>query len=382
MDNLTHSLVGLAAAKVGLEKLSPGATTICVLAANAPDVDVAILLFADRWTFLKEHRGITHAIVGTIFLAVLLPLLFYGVDYAISRFRNRRPNIRLKGLFIASSIASITHPVLDWTNNYGMRFLLPWNERWFYGDFVFIVDPFLWLVLGISLFLVTSKSVIQKATWITAAAILTTVLLLAPRATDLQHPTLVRTIWFVFLASGILLFVLRVGDRWKSRVVQVGIAIALCYWVALFLIHHRAANLGRSHADQIARSNSETVMKLAAMPMLASPLNWDCVFDTDKATYRFRLNLLTDEPRPTVIRYPKPTGELATITEKLAQNERSARIFLGFARFPVVRLEDPDCTTQTLVQLADLRYTEPGRSRGTFALDLPVDCQTDLIGQK
>jgi len=164
--------------------------------------------------------------------------------------------------------------------------------------------------------------------------------------------------------------------------VQVGIAIALCYWVALFLIHHRAANLGRSHADQIARSNSETVMKLAAMPMLASPLNWDCVFDTDKATYRFRLNLLTDEPRPTVIRYPKPTGELATITEKLAQNERSARIFLGFARFPVVRLEDPDCTTQTLVQLADLRYTEPGRSRGTFALDLPVDCQTDLIGQK
>ncbi|HEY9503308.1 MAG TPA: metal-dependent hydrolase, partial [Pyrinomonadaceae bacterium] len=130
MDNLTHSLVGLAAAKVGLEKLSPGATTICVLAANAPDVDVAILLFADRWTFLKEHRGITHAIVGTIFLAVLLPLLFYGVDYAISRFRNRRPNIRLKGLFIASLIASVTHPVLDWTNNYGMRFLLPWNERW------------------------------------------------------------------------------------------------------------------------------------------------------------------------------------------------------------------------------------------------------------
>ncbi|HET6862262.1 MAG TPA: metal-dependent hydrolase [Pyrinomonadaceae bacterium] len=382
MDNLTHSLVGLAVAKAGLEKLSPGATTVCVLAANAPDIDVAVLLFADRWTFLREHRGITHAIVGTICLAVLLPLLLYGIDYAISRFRNTTPTTKLKGLFIASLIASVTHPIMDWTNNYGMRFLLPWNERWFYGDFVFIVDPFLWLVLGTSVFLVTSRTRFQRITWITIAGILTALLLLAPRSGDLQHPVFVRAIWFVFLISGIVLFVFKVGERWKERVVFGGIAIALCYWIGLFLIHQHAVNRSRARADEIARSNSETVINLAAMPVLASPFNWDCVFDTDKATYRFQVSLVTDDRAPGVIRYAKPTGELATITEKLAKNERSARIFLGFARFPVVRLEDPDCTTQTIVQLADLRYTEPGRSRGTFALDLPVDCQTELVGQK
>mgnify|MGYP006161246883 CR=1 FL=1 len=72
MDNLTHSLVGLTAAKAGLDKVSPGATTLCILAANAPDVDVAILLFGDRWTYLHHHRGITHAILGVAVLAFLL----------------------------------------------------------------------------------------------------------------------------------------------------------------------------------------------------------------------------------------------------------------------------------------------------------------------
>ena len=70
MDNLTHTFVGLAAAKAGLEKLSPGATTLCVLAANSPDSDIIVLAFGDRWDFLQHHRGITHAIVGVIGLAI------------------------------------------------------------------------------------------------------------------------------------------------------------------------------------------------------------------------------------------------------------------------------------------------------------------------
>jgi inner membrane protein len=54
MDNLTHSFLGLAAAKAGLEKLSPGATALCVLAANAPDADIVVLAFGDRWSFLPS----------------------------------------------------------------------------------------------------------------------------------------------------------------------------------------------------------------------------------------------------------------------------------------------------------------------------------------
>ena len=139
MDNLTHSLVGLTAAKAGLDKLSPGATTLCVLAANSPDADILVLVLRGRWAFLQHHRGITHSIVGAAALALVLPLVFYLGDRIIAQVRKREPQVRLKGLLLASILTTATHPLLDWSNNYGIRFLLPWNPRWFYGDFAFVI---------------------------------------------------------------------------------------------------------------------------------------------------------------------------------------------------------------------------------------------------
>ena len=78
MDNLTHSLVGLTAARAGLEKLSPGATLLCVLAANSPDSDVIVLAFRNRWDYLQHHRGITHAVVGVIALAIIIIRVIQG----------------------------------------------------------------------------------------------------------------------------------------------------------------------------------------------------------------------------------------------------------------------------------------------------------------
>ncbi len=96
MDNLTHSLVGLTLAKAGLDRLSPAATTVSILAANAPDSDIIVGLFADRWTLLHHHRGITHAIVGTICLALALPVLVYAIDRLIARWRDREPRAQLQ----------------------------------------------------------------------------------------------------------------------------------------------------------------------------------------------------------------------------------------------------------------------------------------------
>ena len=127
MDNLTHSLIGLAVAKAGLERLSPGATAACVLAANAPDIDILAVL-GGRWFYLHNHRGITHSILGTLILALFIPCLFYGVDRLIARIRKRPPGVRFPGLLVASLIASATHPLMDWTNNYGVRPLLPTVE--------------------------------------------------------------------------------------------------------------------------------------------------------------------------------------------------------------------------------------------------------------
>ncbi len=77
MDSVTHSLVGLSLTKAGLERLSPYTATVCVLSANAPDIDFVSLFFGGRWFLLQHHRAITHSIVGTLTLGILIPSILF-----------------------------------------------------------------------------------------------------------------------------------------------------------------------------------------------------------------------------------------------------------------------------------------------------------------
>jgi inner membrane protein len=370
MDNLTHSLVGLTIAKAGLERLSPGATTLCVVAANFPDSDIVVLAFGDRWTFLHHHRGITHAIVGVIGLAIILPLIFYGVDRLWSRLRTQPPKTKLKGLLIASLIASATHPLLDWTNNYGIRFFLPWSQKWSYGDLIFIVDPYLWLILGGSAFLLTARTTFLKGIWAVVAAILTFLVVASPRSSALPNPRLIAALGIAALLVFLFLSVKDARARWGSRIAIVAIVLVFSYWTFVGVMHSLALSRAGQEAARMASANGETVARLAAMPRLANPFRWDCVFETDRATYRFDLGLVGPSTTDSPIRYSKPSGGLVNTVSQ----QRPAQVFLNFARFPVMQLADPGCTTMSLVQLADLRYTEPGKTRGSFSLELPIEC--------
>jgi len=372
MDNLTHSLVGLAAAKSGLERLSPGATALCVLAANSPDADIVVLLFRDRWSFLQHHRGITHALVGTVILSILLPVLFLAGDFIISRIRRRRLQVRFVPLLIISVLVTFTHPLLDWTNNYGIRPFLPWSARWFYGDFVFIVDPFIWLILGSACFLLTTRTRFLRLVWLFLGVVLTLFIVFNPRGGSLGYPWVLRAIWLTTMLGLVLLFIKNAGDRLGSKLAMTSLVAVVAYWGALMFAHSKAEGRAFEQAALVA-GKDEKISRLAAMPTLANPFGWDCVFATDKATYRFHLTLGSEAHVSRVVRYEKPTGPLDRVLKEVSEDRRT-QIFLGFARFPVAKLSDEDCTSQTFLQLADLRYTEPGTSRGTFTLELPVDC--------
>jgi inner membrane protein len=377
MDNLTHSLVGLAAAKAGLEKLSPGATTLCVLAANSPDADIVALIFGGRWTFLQHHRGISHSIVGAFALALALPLIFYLGDWLLARARHRVCSIRLPGLLVASFVATATHPLLDWTNNYGVRFLLPWNPKWFYGDFVFIIDPFLWIILGGAAFLLTSKTRTHVVVWLLIALIPSYLVLMSPGSAILPaSEILLRLLWIVALIVLVSLYRQNIGGRSGAKIAIASLAIATVYCAGLAVTHAVALRQARIQATTVAKMNTEELVRVAAMPTVANPTEWVCVMETNRATYRFNLSLLRSPPdSANIVRYEKPRGLEAEEVAQAARDSRS-QVFLGFARFPVVRIVGEDCATQTLVQFADLRYTEPGRARGTFSLDVPVECPT------
>jgi len=382
MDNLTHSLVGLAAAKAGLDRLSPYSTTVCLLAANAPDIDSASGFFGDRWTVLQHHRGITHSILGTFLLALIVPALVFALAKLVSRRRTQPAPARFRGLLIASAISIVTHPLLDWTNNYGVRPLLPWSGKWFYGDLAFVVDPYIWLVLGGAVFLLTSKRWTQIGLWTVIGAISTPLVLLAtlPRISEGAALGTLRRIWVGGVVVLIVIRVFRLHEPLGRSIVAGGLTLLVLYFGGLWWAHHTAYENALHEANLISLSHGEHLARIAAMPVLANPFRWQCVMETDKADYRFYVgtaevstNSGSSADPSGIERFEKPSSHGNQLISE-AEKDRRVRIFLGFARFPIARVADEDCVGQSLVQFADLRYTEPGSTRGGFAVSVPVGC--------
>ena len=388
MDPFTHTLVGLTAAKAGIERLSPLATTVCVLAANSPDSDVIVGLTTDRWNYLHHHRGITHSIVGVIVLAFAVPTIVWVGERVWSRLRNRKAKSHYRGLLLASAIATATHPLMDWTNNYGVRPLLPWSGRWFYGDMVFIVDPLILLLVGGAAFLATSDRWPKIVLWglLATAFVTLSFIVAARRDPSLEGAAAARMILLV----GVFVFIIvRLTGflRGSERIVATAaLSLVIFYWGGLALVHRKALASADSVADHAASQFHEGVLRVVAMPTLANPTRWFCVAETDQAIYRFVVKLgdpsgdalpivdgyQTDAPEG-IERYAKPANQAAELAS-VASKDRRARILLDFARFPIAHVPEQDCVSQTIVQFSDLRYTKPGAGRGTFSLNVPVEC--------
>jgi inner membrane protein len=146
MDNLAHTLAGLAMAEAGLRrKTAFGATTLAI-AANLPDVDALIYVVGDGIDALAFRRGWTHGILAM----VVLPLVLAACMRAVGRLRQSSPGAPTtswRWLIILAAVGVWSHPLLDLLNTYGVRLLMPFSDRWFYGDTLFIIDPWLWLTL-------------------------------------------------------------------------------------------------------------------------------------------------------------------------------------------------------------------------------------------
>jgi inner membrane protein len=141
LDNLTHSLVGLFLARAGLRKATPGGTAIMILAANAPDFD-AVCWFGGAESYIRWHRNITHSVIAVPVMALLA--------VAIVRLVGRKPVNWWAALAIAV-IGVASHLILDLTNVYGVRLLLPFTGRWFHWDLTPVIDLSIWAVLLLGL---------------------------------------------------------------------------------------------------------------------------------------------------------------------------------------------------------------------------------------
>lgn len=155
MDNLAHTLIGAALGRAVAGRELPAAGWIGAVAGNAPDF-IELLLRPTSWspgggvTYLVFHRGITHSLVGAALEILVLTVLTGAIAFLARRWGGpgARAAPQLPWRWIAACVAAavLSHLYLDWQGSYGLRPFLPWSERWYYGDWVAIVDPLFWIV--------------------------------------------------------------------------------------------------------------------------------------------------------------------------------------------------------------------------------------------
>ena len=162
MDNVAHTLVGYSLGKIIGERktfsepVKRGVLWASVLASNLPDLDSSI--GANRLTYLLHHRGWTH----TILFIPLIAVIAAGIASLITKMKFKE---NWKSLGLAALLGVVFHIGTDFCNDYGVHPFAPWNNRWFYGDFLFILEPAVWFSM-LPLIVLQSHNRLTKGLWL------------------------------------------------------------------------------------------------------------------------------------------------------------------------------------------------------------------------
>jgi inner membrane protein len=143
LDNVCHALVGAACVRARVAAPARLGLMTSVIAANLPDLDV--LVFASDVPLVAFRRGWTHGVLAQ----AVMPAALAGLMFVAAKRRSgSAEKVALGPLILLSYLGVVLHVFMDYLNNYGVRFLMPFSGRWFYGDSLFIVDPWLWILFG------------------------------------------------------------------------------------------------------------------------------------------------------------------------------------------------------------------------------------------
>jgi len=347
MEPITHFLTGACIGRAGLNRKTAYATMAAVLAAEDADLDV-LWGFAGPVEGLKHHRGITHTLIAAPFVAAIA----VGATWLYSRWHERRrarrqaslpptepgapqraqpQSVRWAWVYLSAFISSLSHVLLDWTNNYGVRPFYPFNSHWYAGSFVFIAEPAMWALL-------------------VAALIIPGILGLADREISSRRtPT-------PFRGRGMAIFAL------------FGIFLL---WCLRYAEHAQAEGLVRNNPISL-----DPVERIAAEPYPWNPFRWHIIVETP-AYYQFaEVNTRTDdvESDAQTDQMYKPTYTPAVAA---AKQTLLGQVYLDWGTWAVVSdigqvqmvgIDPPKLPpgrTWTTVEFTDLRFGYDFRGTGS-----------------
>ena len=351
MDPLAHTLFGATMAEAGLKRKTALATATLIIGANIPDVDALAMLVSDDYALLVR-RGWTHGILALLLWPFLLTGMMLGIDRLIEKRMHRigkkreGPPMRPLVLLGIAFLGVWSHPFLDWLNTYGVRLLMPFDDSWFYGDTLFIIDPWFWLLAGAGVVLARSESWKSISGWILLGTA-TTALILSTEFVPLS----LKLVWLAGIAS--ILFV-----RWSGRYrgATQPIVFALFSTLLLYIGFMIAGSaLTTHHARAQLNDKGIEVIQVMANPLPARVLLRTGIAATDTHYYRFTLNWM----RPDSFELwgdPIPIEEPDHIIQT-ALNAPDLRGMMNWIRFPYYESRQTDDGWHVIIR--DIRYVQP-----------------------
>ncbi len=321
MEPVTHFLFGAAMGRAGLNRKTALATATLTLAAEAPDLDV-FSRFGGSAFGLNHHRGFTHSFLGIPLVAAVVVAFIYFL-WRLGGRKTRNPNLppRWGLLFAYACLAGLSHILLDFTNNYGVRPFWPFSERWISWDIVFIVEPVLLIALTLGLILPAFFSLINEEIG-------------ALRKDAMPTGRLAAT---------------------------VALLAVVAYWGLSDYEHRRAVA-----ALQTRNYRGADAIRVSAYPYWTNPFRWHGVVETPAFFATMDVDSLSPEVDPEaqmLIRY-KPEETPVTLA---AKKTYLGRVYLSWAQYPLTETEpiesDPVDNPRAayVVRFRDLRYDYPGR---------------------
>jgi inner membrane protein len=338
VEPITHLLFGATLSRAGFNRRTALATATMTLAAEAPDVDILGRFKGSVFGF-AHHRGFTHSFLGVALIAAMV----VGFIYLIWRLRGRRtrdPNLppRWGLLFAYAYLAGLSHILLDFTNNYGVRPFWPFWERWYSWDIVFIIEPVLLAILIMGLILPSFFALINEE--------------IGAR---------------------------QKGPKGRFAAIAALLGVCLC-WGFRDFEHRRAVALLESQSYQGADP-----LRVSAYPYMLTPFRWYVVVETPATFAMMNVNTLTpriDPENAKRIRY-KPEETPVTLAAKKSD---LGRVYLDWARYPITETEQvqmEDGSPGYFVRFRDLRYAYPGsNARSTLGAMVFLDRELRVVEQR
>jgi inner membrane protein len=393
VDNLTHTLVGLVLADtVAIALPKPPSARVrgllrlaSAVGNNFPDLDFLYAgITPGKLGYLLHHRGHTHTLLAGVVLGALTFALFAAWGRRRALTLTRGELVALAGL---SLFGPFSHVGMDALNSYGVHPFWPAHDRWLYGDTLFIVEPWFW-VLSIPPLVLSSATGWGR---VVLSLCLAGGLLFA---------------WIMPLVGWWTALLLTLGSALtvgvSSRLRERGRALfGLGGFVAVTTLFAGASGLARATlldtlSAQPTSDGRDSVVDAALTPLPGNPICWQgIVVGRQNGTVVLEVAVISIAPgalsardcrlEPTGVSLGLSASSRHATASVLFQGEHRAPLgdlrsladsnchvaaFLRFARTPFFREHG------TSVELGDLRY-DRSEDRGFAELEVParpVDC--------